>query len=267
MTVSPPSVDHHERACDALERSTPLVVQAIRSAPAAVRPKKMRWTNAEIAAHIYASIVESEKAARGEPTVYDGVGLSAALDEQLVAQVAERDPVALADMVAEATSSFLTTVRGRSGAETVALPNATVSTLVALLALDHHLHGGQFRETTGSVWAGDVADMHSPVRTVLPYVFDAQAAKGFNGSFTLRLHGVEPVRYAVANGELQMDPEGRTDCTLTADPQTFLRVGIGVVSQLRATLTGRLRAGGTKPWLAFAINRLFPPVPHGGLAK
>jgi hypothetical protein len=54
---------------------------------------------------------------------------------------------------------------------------------------------------------------------------------------------------------------------MTADPQTFLRVGIGVVSQLRASLTGKLRAGDRKLWLGFAVPRLFPPIPHGGVAK
>jgi putative sterol carrier protein len=268
MSVSLPAVDHHRPACDALERSTPTLVEALRRAPGAVRPAKMRWTNAEIGAHMFASVTEAEKAARGVPSLYDGSGPTTELDEQMVAQVSERDPVVLADMIAEQAASFLATVRARSGGEEIAaLPGATVTTLVGLLALDQQLHGGQFAETAGSVWQGRVADMHSPLSAVLPYAFDPQAAERFRGSFTLRLRGVEPVRYAIANGELQMDHEGRTDCTLTADPQTFLRFGIGLVSQLRATLTGKIRAGGTKPWLALAVNRLFPPIPHGGVAK
>lgn len=267
MTVSPASIDHHNRACDALERSTPLLLEAVRNAPATVRPKNMRWTNAEIAAHMYASVVEIEKSARGEASVFAGVGASAALDEQLVAQVTERDPVVLAEMIGDATTSFLATVRARSGNDATDVPRATVSTGVGLIALDQHLHGGQLAETSGSMWQGNVADMHSPLRAVLPYAFDPQAADGFRGSFTLRLRGVDPVSYAIVDGHLQIDPDGRTDCTITADPQTFLRVGIGVVSQLRAALTGKLRAGGRKPWLGFAVPRLFPPIPHGGVAK
>jgi putative sterol carrier protein len=194
------------------------------------------------------------------------MGPSAEVDEKMVAQVTERDPGVLADLLADATASFLSTVRSRPAADAVAFPRGTVATLAGLLALDHHLHGGQFCETAGTVWSGRVADMHSPIRAVLPYAFSPQAAKDFRGSFTFRLRGVEPVHYAIADGEIDMDPGDRTDCTLTADPQTFLRVGIGVVSQLRATLTGKLRAGGRKPWLGFATTRLFPPVPHGGVA-
>ena len=267
MTITPASVDHHERACDALERSAPLLVEAVRRAPRTVRPKKMRWTNAEIAAHMYASVTEAGKAVRGEPSLYDGVQLSAELDERMVAQVSERDTTVLAGLIAESTASFLAAARIRAGHDAISLPRASVSTLVGLLALDHHLHGGQFSGTAGSVWNGRAADMHSPLRAVMPYAFDPKAAKNFRGSFSLRLQGVEPLTYAVANGRLEMDPDGRTDCTITTDPQTFLRVGIGVVSQLRASLTGKLRAGGRKPWLGLAVPRLFPPIPHGGVAR
>ena len=74
VTMTPASVDHHQRACEALERSAPLLVEAIRRAPGSVRARKMRWTNAEIAAHMYASVTEALKAVRGEPSLYDGVG-------------------------------------------------------------------------------------------------------------------------------------------------------------------------------------------------
>lgn len=265
MPVSPPVIDHHEPACNAVERSTPVLVESIRCAPGTVRPARMRWTNAEIAAHMFASVTESEKAARGVPSVYDASGPTVALDEQMVAQVAERNPDVLAGMIDQATAQFLSTVRARPGDDPVAVPRASVSTLVGLVAGDHHLHGGQFAETAGLPWTGRVADMHATLSTVLPYAFDPLAARGFHGSYLLRLEGVDPIRYAVEDGVLHLDVSGPTDCTMTSDVQTILRLGIGVVSQLRATLTGKLRAGGRKPWLALATNRLFPPIPHGGV--
>ena len=265
MPDSLPVLDHHQPACAALERSTPVLVEAIRRAPGAIRPAKMRWTNAEIAAHMFAAVTESEKAARGIPSLYDRSGPTVALDEQMVAQVAERDLDALAGMIDQTTAQFLSTVRARPGGDQVAMPRATVSTLVGLVAGDHHLHGGQFAETAGSQWAGRTADMHAALSAVLPYAFDPRAARGFHGSYMLRLKGVEPIRYAVEDGVLHLDVPGRVDCTLTSDAQTILRLGIGAVSQLRATLTGKLRAGGRKPWLALATNRLFPPIPHGGV--
>lgn len=265
MSVSVPAVDHHHSACGALERSTPALVEAIRHAPRDARPTRMRWTNAEIAAHMLASVTEAEKLARGVPSVYDGSGPSATLDEEMVAQVIERDPEVLAGMLQTATSHFLATARAQPGSAPVAVPRATVSTMVGLIAVDHHLHGGQFAETAGRRWVGRFADMHAPLSLVLPYAFDPEAARRFRGSYTLRLKGVEPIRFVIRDGVLRLGISGPTDCTMMSDPETFLRVGIGVVSQLRATLTGKLRAGGRKPWLAMATNRLFPPIPHGGV--
>ena len=93
----------------------------------------------------------------------------------------------------------------------------------------------------------------------MPYAFDDPAARGFTGSYSLRLRGVEPVRYTVRDGQLQMDRAGPTDCTISTNTQSFLRVGIG-----RAALTGRRRPCGRKPWLAFKVDTLFPAIPHGG---
>ena len=266
MSVVTGVVDHHQPSCRALERSTPVLVEAIRRAPGQVRPAGMRWTNAEIAAHMLASVTAAEQSVRGLPSDYDAVGPTAELDERMVAQVTERDPIVLADLIEQRTASFLGVVRGRAGSEAVATPRANVGTFVGLLALDHHLHGGQFTQTTGLSWAGRVPDLHSPLHLVLAYAFDPEAARDFRGSFTLRLRGVEPVRYAVDHRRLQLDGVGRTDCTISSDPQAFLRFGIGVVSQLRLVLTGKLRISGRRPWAAGATSRLFPPVPHGGVA-
>lgn len=267
MTISSTAVDHHQPTCDALERSTPVLAKAMRRAPGDVRPTRMRWTNGEIAAHMYASVVELTKTALGEPSMYDAEA-SAELDERMVAQVHERDPAVLAGRLEEATAALLTTVRGRAGSDPVGTPKpATISTIGGLLVLDQHLHGGQFAETSGTRWTGEVEDLHHPVSAVLPYSFDAAAAEGFHGSFTLHLRGTAPVHYAVHDGRLELDVQGPTDCTITADPQTFLRAGIGVVSPLRAALTGKVRPGGRKPWRALAADRLFPQIPHGGVAR
>jgi hypothetical protein len=265
MSVSSTATDHHQPSCDALERSTPVLADAIRRAPGDVRPAKMRWTNAEIAAHMYASVVESHMVVRGVPSRYDGSGPTAELDEQMVAGVEERDITVLADLVEQATARFLSDVRALCGDDPVSIPRATISTTVGLLAADHHLHGGQFAETAGTHWAGNVADLHAPLSTILPYAFDPESARGFTGSYLLRLTGCAPIPYAVVDGQLRRELDGRPDCTVTADPQTFLRMGIGVVSQLRAAATFKIRAGGRKPWLVTRIASLFPPIPHGGV--
>jgi hypothetical protein len=267
MSTSPTATDRHQTACDALEHSTPVLVDAVRRAPADARPARMRWTNAEIAAHLYASAAQAHKLARGVPSAYDGVGPSAQLDEKLVADVRERDVGALADLLEQTTTQLLSDLRALSGDDHIAVPGATVSTLVALLATDHHLHGGQLAETSGALWAGSAADLQTPIGVIVPYAFAPEAARGFSASYTVRLKGVEPIRYAVVDGELQLDVPDRTDCTISTDPQTFLRMGVGVVSQLHAIATLRVRTGGRKPWLASRLSTLFPTLAHGGVVS
>ena len=55
-----------------------------------------------------------------------------------------------------------------------------------------------------------------------------------------------------------MDLAGRTDCTLTSDVQTFLRVGIGVVSQTHAALTFKVRPERPQALAGLPVDRLFP---------
>jgi hypothetical protein len=141
----------------------------------------MRWTNGEIAAHMVASLTEAHKAARGEPSLYDD-GLTSELDAVMIGRVPERDPGVLADLIEEGTGSFLSTVRKRIGGGATIPPGTNVATHVGLLAVDHHLHGGQFSQTTGSPWRGVVADMYSPLNIVLPFAFDPEAARDFRGS-------------------------------------------------------------------------------------
>jgi hypothetical protein len=227
----------------------------------------MRWTNAELAAHLYACVVEAHQLARGVPSPYDGIGPTPELDEKLVGTVDEREMAALADLVEHATAQLLGDVRALGGDDPVAVQGATVSTLVALLVADQHLHGGQLAETAGVRWAGAAGDLHAPLRMIVPFAFDAEGARGFTGSFLLRLKGVEPIRYAVADGALLDEPPERVECTITVDPQTFLRIGIGLVSIRRAAVGLKLRAGGRRPWLALATSRLFPPIPHGGVHR
>jgi putative sterol carrier protein len=258
-------VERHETVCVALDRTTPLIVDVVRGMRREARPPGMTWTNRDVAAHLVASAAEAEKAALGLPSLFDGVGPNAAVDEKLVASTQEQDPRALADALEAGTRSFVAALRSRDGSTPVNSPRATVSVLGSLIALDHHLHGGQIAESSGSAWTGAPADMKQPLRTVLEYTFDPEAARGFHGSFELRLKGVAPVRYAVHDGEVTLDGIDRVDCVLSSDPRTFLLYGIGVISQTRAILTGRLRASGRKPWLARSLSRLFPAVPHGGV--
>jgi len=262
----------HAAVCAALASSTPVIADIVAGADMNRRPHRMSWTNAEIALHLALTASELTKAARGESYCGED-GPSAATDEALVATCAERDPKVIADLIRENLGTFLATVTSMDPTTPVkggSLPwnsgATTVGVLASLLTLDHPLHGGQIAETAGKTWTEPPTGLPAALGTVMPWVFNPAAAEGVNARYSFRFRGTEPFRFAVDNGVLTVGGDGPVDCRVTADPETFVRLGIGVVSQGRAILTGKMVATGRKPWLATAIKRVFPDVPHGGVA-
>jgi hypothetical protein len=78
-----------------------------------------------------------------------------------------------------------------------------------------------------------------------------------NASFELRLRGAPRYRVAIANGTGVVTVAGeKADCVITADPVTFLLLGLNRVPQLPQLLRGKLWARGRKPWLAAKFGTL-----------
>jgi uncharacterized protein (TIGR03083 family) len=94
--------------------------------------------------------------------------------------------------------------------------------------------------------------------SILPSFVDKQAARGFTGSFELKLRGAVPVNLSFEDGKLMASlADGkRPDCKISADPEAFLLVGYGRISQWGPILRGKLLASGRKPWLGLKFSRL-----------
>lgn len=263
----------HAAICAALASSTEAVAEIVEGCDTSRRPRGMRWTNAELAIHLALTAAEFTKAAKGEPFWYED-GPSVELDEALVATCPERDPKVLADLIRDNLHTFLATVTPMDPTTPIkggSLPwnsgATTVGVTASLLALDHPLHGGQIASTYASRWGEPPTGLPAALATVMPYVFNPSAAEGVHARYSFRFRGTPAFRFAVDDGVLTVGGDGPVDCRVTADPETFVRLGIGVVSQTRAILTGKMVATGRKPWLATTIKRVFPDVPHGGVAR
>ena len=275
-TTSTDAVAWHREVCATLRQSTETLADIVAACDSQARPPGMRWTNAEIAIHLALTAAEGVKAAHGESNWYNG-GFGVEPDDALVATCPERDPKVLADLIRDHLKSFVdvaesmdpTTATTSGGLSWNDVPT-TVGTIAALLTLDHPLHGGQIARTSGARWTDPPTGMPYAIATVVPFVFDPAASGGFNGTIALRFRGAEPVRFTIADqtvGDISVGRKDNVDCRISVDPQTFLGLGIGVVKQSRAVLTGRMVAYGRKPWLAARFPLMFPPVPHGGVAN
>lgn len=87
---------------------------------------------------------------------------------------------------------------------------------------------------------------------------DQQAAAGVTAAFDVRLRGGGGVVMRFDKGNLTVEPSssGRVDCHLSVDPEAFLLVAWGRISQWPAIFSGKLVAWGRKPWLGMRLRSL-----------
>ena len=75
----------------------------------------------------------------------------------------------------------------------------------------------------------------------------------------LRLRGAGRHLWQLSDGHLEVDPPAPrpVDVTISADPVAFLLLSYRRMPLWRAILTGRSRAWGRRPMLAFRSNSFF----------
>jgi hypothetical protein len=74
----------------------------------------------------------------------------------------------------------------------------------------------------------------------------------------VRLRGGGRAVLRFDDGDLTVEPEpaGPVDCHLSVDPEAFMLVGWGRITQGPAILKGQLFAWGRKPWLGLKLRSL-----------
>lgn len=229
----------------------------------------MRWTVGEIGAHVVQSAINARHAVEGHGSAYDGIGFNGDIDEKLVADLPERDPGRLGDMVETRYDALAEALTGiPDDREIGVIDRLTPASLRAILALDFMLHGTQIAAAAGRTFAVDAEAMRRCVALVLPALVDAAAAHGLTATFSLRFRGAAPLLYGWEDGRLWIDDgrARRVDCFVSADARAFLLQGIGLYPLWKLALTGRMLSWGRRPWLSLRLPRLIPAVPHGGVA-
>lgn len=136
-----------------------------------------------------------------------------------------------------------------------------LSTLAATFLGELVVHGLDLARASNQKW--DIDPSHASaifwgLLPVVPHYLDRQAAANVDAVYELRIQGVPAVHLAFRRGDLAITESSETaaDCRIRAEPVTWLLTSYGRVSPLRGALTGRIRASGRKPWLAFAFDRL-----------
>jgi hypothetical protein len=209
------------------------------------------------------------KATRGEVTAYGEHGdFNARIDQRIVDELPERDPARLAALIEERYVELRGVFANRSDGELLPrYQDYSVAGLNAIWVIDLNLHGYQIGQAIGTPFHVDNRALRLALETVVPFAFDPAGARGLHATYALHIPGTAPLVYTVDDGTVRMEHDGaRVDCHLGVDPIAFLLVTIGVLPQWQAAVTLKMRPWGRRPWLATRITKIFPPVPHGGVA-
>ena len=231
----------------------------------------LAWTAGQTAAHVVADMgeytevltrhVNGETAELNIPDGSPARARNSANDRHLV-DVPERDMRRLADLLEAAAAKYLAAASAIDTSERVALLTADglvlePAVMTCLLLGEQLVHGLDIARAAHRPWNIERDDALLAIPAALSLVPKYLRPRTTNASFELRLRGAPRYRVAIANGTGVVTVAGKkADCVITADPVTFLLLGLNRVPQLPQLLRGKLRAGGRKPWLAAKFGTL-----------
>jgi len=231
----------------------------------------LAWTAGQTAAHVVADMgeytevltrhVNGETAEFNIPDGSPARARNSANDRHLV-DVPERDMRRLADLLEAAAAKYLAAASAIDTSERVALLTADglvlePAVMTCLLLGEQLVHGLDIARAARRPWNIERDDALLAIPAALSLVPKYLRPRTTNASFELRLRGAPRYRVAIANGTGVVTVAGeKADCVITADPVTFLLLGLNRVPQLPQLLRGKLRAGGRKPWLAAKFGTL-----------
>jgi hypothetical protein len=182
-----------------------------------------------------------------------------------LSDVTERDPRRLADMLEETAANYLAAASavdtsGRAAiltADGLVLEPAVMTCLLLGEQLVHSLDIARAAHRRWTIGRDDALLVIPAVLSLAPKYLRPSRTRNANISFELRMRGGCRYRMAITDGMGVVTSAGeKADCVITADPVTFLLLGLGRVPQFPQLLRGKLRAGGRKPWLAAKFGTL-----------
>ena len=247
----------------ALDRAAERVAGLLRATPDGnVRVSGLEWSVSDLGAHLINEADRFERFGRGESQVLGDV---AQVNADEIASVTERDPAKQADLFLASHSKYMAAAREHAGTDPYVWFDTKMEWAEAAgVSLGElNIHAVDLARTLGrrvKIERADAINIAYGLLRILPSFVDRQKARGFTGTFKLKLRGAAPVLLKFENGELTVGGGRReadsADCTISADPEAFLLVGYGRTSQWGAILRGKLFASGRNPWLGLKFNSL-----------
>ena len=238
--------------------------------------KGSEWTIGEVGAHLAITLQGFTYAAQGRPEMVEPyIPPTERFPDRLAAVTAntltiepERDPAALADVLAEGVDGFLSATANRSGSQRVPTPwygegvTLNLTTATGMLLGEQLLHGYDIAKAIRRPWPIDPDDARlvlGAVTSMMPLAVNPEKAANVRATYDIRVRGGPRFFVGVDKGTVQIETtmSGPVDCHISADPVALTLVAYGRISQWGPIAKADLLAWGRRPWLAFRFKSLF----------
>lgn len=248
----------------------PRVTALLRSVEHPTAPALGDWNLTDVAVHVSHGLDGVAAMANGGGSLLTDLWSLGDFTKALVEGEETRDLGALADRIEVSAESFL---RGMEAAEDdggrawlVEGTEVPLSTFTCHVLNELVVHGRDIARAEGVPWPIErrhaaliLSGFIFPAFGQLgPAIVDQEAAAGVRASFDVRLRGGGGAVMRFDDGNLTMEPSSSrpVDCHLSVDPEAFMLVGWGRISQWPAIGRGKLFAWGRKPWLGVRLRSL-----------
>jgi uncharacterized protein (TIGR03083 family) len=228
---------------------------------------RTEWTVGEAAAHLAVTKGWAVRVFTGEDDLRYGDGTIDSLaptNARYLSEFQERDGGRLAEVIVEATESFVQAASAMPANRVFETPMGRMDTTTAMSYMLTHLmmHGGAIAKAMRRPYPIDPIHVELALPFLIhamPLIVDRKAAGHLNACFYLRFRGGSRVAVTVIDGEAVVEtiPSRRVDCYISADPVAFFLVATGLESHWRLIARGKLMTWGRRPWLAVRLPTLF----------
>lgn len=229
------------------------------------------WDVTQLAAHISHAMDAVTAMSKGGGNLLEDIAGLPALSAVMVAGEGRRPLPDLADRIDASVAAFLASTEAAAAAGDdrpsswmVQGTEMPLSTLTCHILNELTVHGRDIAVAEGVPWKIDGG--HASL-ILMGFVFPSLHALG-RAMVVQEEAGTKTARFEVhlrgdgrawlffdhGNFSVEASPQGKVDCKLSVDPEAFLLVSWGRISQWSAIPKGQLLASGRKPWLGLQLR-------------
>ena len=255
-------------ARQAVAQAAPRLTAMLRSASRSDAPALDAWDVTELATHISHGMDTITAMSKGGGNLIENISGLDILTRIMVQGEGRRPMAELADRIDASVAGFLAAMEsaGEDSLQTWMLQGSQMplSTLTCHMLNELTVHGYDIARALGVPWK---IDRNHASLIIMGFVLPGlhtfgrdmvvqEKAGTARARFEIRLRGDGRAWLRFHDGDFSVEgsPQGPVDCHVSVDPEAFLLVSWGRISQWSAIPKGQLLAWGKKPWLGLQLR-------------